>query len=178
MLSTVHETRLGAIVLDAGPEGLTRVAFVDVGGTPGSSGTPVNPADLVDPADPANPADRPHSVLASAIEQLDEYLNEERACFDLPAARVGTPFQRAVWRQLSAIRFGSTVTYGEVARAIGRRDRVRAVAAAIAANPLLLVVPCHRVVAADGSLSGYASGLARKRRLLELEAGVRQGVLL
>lgn len=102
-------------------------------------------------------------------EQLDDYLAGRRRDFDLPLSPRGTPFQREVWDQLASIPYGETVTYGEVALAIGRPRSTRAVAAAIGANPLSIIVPCHRVVGANRTLTGYAGGLDRKRHLLDLE---------
>jgi methylated-DNA-[protein]-cysteine S-methyltransferase len=108
-------------------------------------------------------------VLAAARAQLGEYFEGKRAAFKLPLAPRGTPFQQAVWRALLAVPFGATSTYGAVAAAIRRPKAVRAVGAAIGANPIGIVVPCHRIVGADGSLTGYAGGLDRKARLLALE---------
>src|SRR5206468_4138021 len=98
--------------------------------------------------------------------------------FVVDHAPAGTPFQRRVWAVIEAVPFGATATYGEIAAAVGApRDRIRAVGAAIGANPLLLVRPCHRVVGADGSLTGYAGGIARKLALLTHE-GARQPMLI
>jgi methylated-DNA-[protein]-cysteine S-methyltransferase len=108
-------------------------------------------------------------VLAAARAQLGEYFEGKRAAFELPLAPRGTPFQQAVWRALLAVPFGATSTYSAVAAAIRRPKAVRAVGAAIGANPIGIVVPCHRIVGADGSLTGYAGGLDRKARLLALE---------
>ena len=84
----------------------------------------------------------------------------------------GTDFERSVWAELERIPYGQTTSYGEIARRIGRPDRARAVGAANGRNPISVVVPCHRVIGADGSLTGYGGGLERKRFLLELEGGV------
>lgn len=105
--------------------------------------------------------------------QLDEYFEGRRAAFDLPLELHGTPFQRLVWRALQAIPYGDTVTYGELARRIGRPFGSRAVGAANGRNPISVIVPCHRVVGGDGALTGYGGGIERKRFLLDLEAGVR-----
>ena len=104
--------------------------------------------------------------------QLDAYFAGERRAFDLPLAADGTPFQRDVWAALVAIPYGATTSYGELARAIGRPAAVRAVGAANGANPIAIVVPCHRVIGKDGTLTGYGGGLPRKRLLLALEARV------
>jgi AraC family transcriptional regulator of adaptative response/methylated-DNA-[protein]-cysteine methyltransferase len=113
-------------------------------------------------------------ILDAAAGQLDEYFRGVRANFDLPLAPCGTHFQRAVWDQLGLIPAGETRTYAQVAEAVGRPNAVRAVGSANGANALAIVLPCHRVVGADGRLAGYGGGLWRKRRLLELE-GVRLG---
>lgn len=107
---------------------------------------------------------------AAAREQLAEYFVGERRSFDLPVSRRGTIFQEDVWEELSRIPFGETRTYGQVAEAIGRPGEAIEVGSACAANPVLLVVPCHRVVGADGSLKGYAGGIPLKERLLDFES--------
>ncbi len=101
--------------------------------------------------------------------QVDEYLTGERAQFDFPYELHGTPFQLAVWQALGEIPYGQTRTYQEIANAIGRPRAVRAVGAAIGKNPLQIVVPCHRVIGTNGSLTGYAGGLVMKKTLLDLE---------
>ena len=110
-------------------------------------------------------------VLAQARTQLAEYFAGQRTRFDLPLDPRGTSFQQAVWRALLAVPFGDTSTYGEIAAAIRRPSAVRAVGSAIGANPIGIVVPCHRIIGRDGSLTGYAGGLERKAKLLELERG-------
>jgi methylated-DNA-[protein]-cysteine S-methyltransferase len=111
------------------------------------------------------------AAFTDAIRQLTEYFAAERTTFDLDRAETAaTDFQRRVWAAVDAVGFGETVSYGQLATRIGApHDRVRAVGAAIGANPLLIVRPCHRVVGADGSLTGYAGGLERKRQLLIAE---------
>jgi methylated-DNA-[protein]-cysteine S-methyltransferase len=113
-----------------------------------------------------------HPVLERAREQLAEYFAGERLAFDLPLAPAGTPFQQAVWRALVRIPLGETRAYGEVAAALGLRWGARAVGTANARNPVAIVVPCHRVIGADGSLAGYAGGVGTKRWLLEHERAV------
>lgn len=104
-----------------------------------------------------------------AVDQLDAYFAGERRSFSLPLAPRGTAFQREVWEALRAIPYGATSSYGALAAAIGRPRAVRAVGLANGRNPLPIVVPCHRVVGSDGSLTGYGGGLEAKRMLLELE---------
>jgi methylated-DNA-[protein]-cysteine S-methyltransferase len=102
--------------------------------------------------------------------QLGEYFDGRRAAFDLSLELAGTPFQRRVWRALLEIPYGETVSYGQLARRLGRLAASRAVGAANGQNPISVVVPCHRVVGSDGALTGYGGGLERKRFLLDLEA--------
>jgi methylated-DNA-[protein]-cysteine S-methyltransferase len=108
-------------------------------------------------------------VLAATRRQLAEYFAGERTIFELPLAPRGTAFQRKVWDALCRIEYGTTRTYGQIADEIGARGAARAVGAANHDNPIAIVVPCHRVIGANGSLVGYAGGLAQKRALLELE---------
>jgi methylated-DNA-[protein]-cysteine S-methyltransferase len=124
----------------------------------------------------ANGADEPTPVLAAAAAQLEEYLAGERTSFDLPLSPRGTEFQRRVWDALVEIPYGETVSYAELARRVGAPAAVRAVGAANGRNPLSIVVPCHRVVGSDGSLTGYGGGLPAKRWLLDLERSARAGV--
>lgn len=127
--------------------------------------------------DRLDPARRDHDLLAEPLRQLGEYFAGERRDFDLALAPAGTDFDRAVWREVHRIPYGRTASYLEVARAIGRPDRVRAVGGANARNPIPILVPCHRVIGSDGSLTGYAGGLERKRALLDLETGRLQAAL-
>ena len=114
---------------------------------------------------------RDDGVLPQVREQLDGYFAGEVRAFDVQLAPVGTPFQAAVWAALREIPYGSTCTYGDLARSIGRPTASRAVGAANGRNPISIVVPCHRVVGSTGTLTGYAGGLARKSYLLALERG-------
>jgi methylated-DNA-[protein]-cysteine S-methyltransferase len=111
-----------------------------------------------------------------AERQLAEYLAGERTTFELDTAVTGDPFRRRVWERLRRIPYGETVTYGEIARELGDGTSARAVGGAVARNPLSMIVPCHRVVGHDGSLTGYAGGLERKRLLLELEGAIERPV--
>lgn len=110
-----------------------------------------------------------HPLLNHARRQLDEYFAGERRVFDLPLAPQGTDFQRAVWHALATIPYGETASYAQMAARVGKPRAVRAVGAANGRNPLPIVLPCHRVIGADGSLTGFGGGLPVKRFLLELE---------
>ncbi|GAA2205963.1 hypothetical protein GCM10009850_014210 [Nonomuraea monospora] len=113
-------------------------------------------------------------VFVEAERQFGEYFAGERTRFDLPLAPRGTAFQERVWAELARLPYGTTTSYGALTARVGAPpDRIRAVAAAVGANPLLVLLPCHRVIAADGALTGYAGGLERKHALLTLE-GVLQ----
>ena len=111
------------------------------------------------------------TVLATTARQLDTYFAGRLRTFDLPLALVGTPFQHRVWSALRAIPFGETRSYGQLAKAIGKPSAMRAVGAANGRNPIAIVVPCHRVIGADGSLTGFGGGIERKKFLLSLEQG-------
>ena len=108
--------------------------------------------------------------LKPVVDQLDAYFCGNLTTFDLPLDPVGTEFQLKVWRALCRIPYGETRAYGQIAKAIGQPGAARAVGLANNHNPLPIVVPCHRVIGADGSLTGYGGGLPRKRKLLDLEA--------
>jgi methylated-DNA-[protein]-cysteine S-methyltransferase len=114
----------------------------------------------------------PPGPLAELADQLGAYFAGELRAFDVPLAPAGTAFQRRVWDALASIPYGETTTYGELAAEIGRPGSARAVGAANGANPLAIVVPCHRVIGADGTLTGYAGGLPAKRALLTLEGAI------
>ena len=101
--------------------------------------------------------------------ELQEYFAGDRTAFDLPVAPPGTPFQQRVWEELQRIGYGETITYAELAARIGRPTAIRAAGAANGANPVSIVIPCHRVIGSNGSLTGYSGGLAAKRFLLDLE---------
>lgn len=107
--------------------------------------------------------------LQTCMTELDEYFSKKRTAFDIPVILTGTEFQRMVWSALLTIPFGTTISYGVLASRIGSPASVRAVANAVGANPISILVPCHRVLGSDGSLTGYAGGLDAKRRLLQLE---------
>ncbi len=150
------ETPIGRLTLIASDVGLTHILF------PGQV-----------PADVGLPDDLPETVgnrfLDEAAVQLGEYFAEERREFDLDLDLRGTEFQRAAWLALAEIPYGETRSYGEQAEAIGRPGAFRAVGSANGRNPVPIVLPCHRIIGADGSLTGFGGGLALKARLLGLE---------
>ena len=145
----LHPTPVGVLLLAGDQAGLCRV---ELRGEPG-------PGMVL--------GDCP--ALAAARAQLDEYFAGARTAFELPLAEAGTDFQKQVWAALRAIPFGQVRSYGQVAAAVGRPRAARAVGMACHANPLLIVTPCHRVVGADGGLTGFGAGLPAKRFLLALE---------
>jgi len=150
---------LGEVRLAASSQGLVGLWF---------DGQRHLPAQLDGPG--AWPAADAHPVLREATRQLQEYLGGTRTRFDLPLdLRGGTPFQQAVWQALCAIPRGRTTSYLAIAQALDKPAAVRAVGAAVGRNPVSVAVPCHRVLGSDGSLTGYAGGLERKRALLRLE---------
>mgnify|MGYP000858018593 FL=1 len=120
---------------------------------------------------------RETGLLRRAAQQLSEYFAGKRRAFDLPLQAQGTPFQKRVWQALREIPYGQTRGYGEIAASLGNPKAGRAVGAANHRNPIAIVVPCHRVIGADGSLVGYASGLDIKRKLLALESGIIEDAL-
>lgn len=129
------------------------------------------------PVEIAEDPERAREPFREVIAQLEGYFVRQRFGFDLPLAPEGTPFQREVWSALLAIPYGETVSYGELARRLGRSNASRAVGAANGRNPIPIIIPCHRVIGADGSLTGFGGGLPIKRRLLELEAGGRRALI-
>jgi O-6-methylguanine DNA methyltransferase len=123
-------------------------------------------ADAITDATKISPAD---PRVKDFFKQLMEYFNRDRKDFNLSLEIVGTDFQRKVWNELTKIPYGETVSYGELANRMGDKNLMRAVAAANGANPIPIIIPCHRVIGADGSLTGYGGGLEVKQKLLELE---------
>ena len=164
--STTVESPVGTLTVVAGSAGIRAILWPDD-----------------DPARVALPRvvddiDRDSPVLTEAVQQLTQYFGGERTVFDLPLDLAGTAFQRQAWQALSAIPFGSTVSYAEQATRMGDRRKARAVGAANGRNPLSIVVPCHRVVGSNGSLTGFAGGTDAKRWLLHHEARVAGLTLL
>ena len=159
MKTTIHFDRipspLGTPLLVATDHGLTGVHF------DGQHYEPVVGADWLHTPE--------HPVLRAAKSQLTAYFAGRRTTFDLPLAPVGTPFQRAVWAAISTVPCGETISYGELAARAGAPKSIRAAGAATGRNPWGIVVPCHRIIGANGALTGYAGGLDRKRALLAYE---------
>ncbi len=122
-------------------------------------------------------ADADSMMVQKALSQITEYFRGERIVFDLPLKFHGTDFQKLVWRALLDVPFGQTASYGDIARAIGNPKAVRAVGGANAKNPISIVVPCHRIIGSDGSMTGYGGGLWRKEWLLAHETKVKQSRL-
>ncbi|MDP3759582.1 MAG: methylated-DNA--[protein]-cysteine S-methyltransferase [Ramlibacter sp.] len=150
-----YASPLGAMVVAATPRGVAGIWFEGQKHMPDHSAWPEQPG---------------HPVLLQAIAQLDEYFKGVRGTFELPLdLQGGTPFQQSVWQALLSIPRGGTTSYGQLGQRIGRPAAMRAVGAAVGRNPLSVVVPCHRVLGANGSLTGYAGGLERKAALLQLE---------
>lgn len=118
--------------------------------------------------------DPTHPVLAQAITELEQYFAGSRRHFEVPVAAAGTDFQQSVWKVLCGIPFGSTISYGEQARRVGNPKAMRAVGGANGRNPVGIIVPCHRVIGADGSLTGFGGGVGVKAWLLEHEQRVAQ----
>jgi methylated-DNA-[protein]-cysteine S-methyltransferase len=160
-MHATYDSPIGPLTLCADERGLTAVRF---------------PGDAAGGRIAADNAAVPGAVLADAVRQLEEYFRGERRRFDLAVHLAGTPFQRAVWERLRAIPYGATISYGALARDLGRPEHVRAVAAAVGRTPVPIVVPCHRIIGADGSLTGYGGGLDRKQALLDLERSVAAGL--
>ncbi|MER5640699.1 methylated-DNA--[protein]-cysteine S-methyltransferase [Kitasatospora sp. NPDC002227] len=157
---TTMDSPLGTLLLSGVREGDGPAALAAVT-APGQKGARAEPAeDWVPDAE----------ALAPAVEQLTEYFAGRRTSFDLPLAPVGTEFRQRIWAALDEIPYGETLSYGELAAVAGQPPQsVRAVGGAVGANPLLVVRPCHRVLGANGALTGFAAGVDAKRWLLELE---------
>ena len=153
---TVIATPIGPLTLVAGPDGLREVRFP-------------NGRALSDADGPARPE---HPVLAQAAAELDEYFAGTRQEFDVPLDPQGSSFQLDAWRGLTTIPFAATVSYGEQARRLGHDGKARAIGAANGSNPIPIILPCHRVIGSDGSLTGFGGGLETKAWLLHHERQV------
>jgi methylated-DNA-[protein]-cysteine S-methyltransferase len=155
---TTLDTPIGTLVLEADDGALTHIELPSAG--PGRRSRRGGNGDA---------AKAGTGPLADAASQLEEYFAGRRRRFDLPLSLSGTDFQREVWRTLADIPYGTTVSYAELAAMVGRPNAYRAVGQANGANPLPIVLPCHRVVASGGRIGGYGGGLPMKRQLLALE---------
>lgn len=151
----VFETPVGALVARAGDDGISELLFARRGRLPKALG--------------GAPLAREH--IRAIQSQLAEYFDGKRTTFDVPLRPHGPPFHMRVWNALLGIPYGETISYGELAKRVGDPTAARAVGAANGANPIVIVIPCHRVIGADGKLVGYGGGLWRKRTLLDLEFG-------
>lgn len=157
---TIIDTPIGKLLLVSRDEKLTRIEFH------GGEETLASARDWLPERAP----------FAEAIRQFKLYFSGKLRAFKLPLAPEGTPFQCATWDALLTIPYGETRSYSQIASAIGRPRAVRAVGAANGRNPLSIVVPCHRVIGSNGDLTGFGGGLEIKRRLLELEGSLTQGL--
>jgi methylated-DNA-[protein]-cysteine S-methyltransferase len=157
LAQAVIETPLGPLTALASPAGLMGLWFDFQQHAPGS---------LLAEFDPSQ------RWIAQAREELDAYFAGRLRAFRVPLAPQGTPFQEAVWGRLCEIDCGATISYGRIAHAVGKPAASRAVGAAVGRNPVSIIVPCHRVIGENGTLTGYAGGLHRKQALLDLEGVV------
>lgn len=166
-LISVIQTPFGPFWLWAGDLGICAAGSLYAAGF----GSEVRSDDLRRLARYGVPAPQPGElpVLEDAAVQLQAYFAGQRREFTLPLDLRGTPFQRAVWQALLQLPYGATTTYGEIARQLGKPGGAQSVGQAVGQNPIAVIVPCHRVIGRDGSLTGYAGGLERKQALLALE---------
>lgn len=162
MLSCTYASPIGQLTLSAKAGRLLKIAFQ---------------ADHAPSYAESFPSQPDEPVLDQARHELDEYFQGYRRRFDVPIAMMGSPFQFKVWSMLLRVPFGKTLSYRDLATVIGQREATRAVACANAANPLPIIVPCHRVIASDGTLAGYAGGIDIKRTLLDHE-GANAGLFV
>ena len=147
---TIIDSPVGELLLTGTDDGLSGIQFAPHGVAQGQ---------------------RDDEPFAGVVAQLGEYFGGSRATFDLTLAPAGTSFQRAVWSAIAEIPYGKTVSYGSIATRLGKPTASRAVGMATGRNPIVIIIPCPRVIGADGSLTGFGGGLARKSLLLDLEAG-------
>ena len=148
--SFYYDTKIGKIQIEENGEAITKIHYVQ--------------KDIEETVEGKETV-----LLKEAIKQLNEYFEGKRNIFDLPLAPEGTEFQKKVWKALTEIPFGETKSYGEIAKVIGNEKASRAVGMANNKNPIMIVIPCHRVIGANGKLVGYAAGLEVKEMLLNLE---------
>ncbi len=151
-MKTTLKTPLGTVYIEGDENGISKISVIEA----------------------ALENAKPTTELAEAVQQLTEYFEGKRRIFDFKINPQGTDFQKKVWKELLKIPFGKTISYLDLARALGDEKNIRAAASANGKNPLWIVVPCHRVIGSDGSLVGYAGGLWRKKWLLEHEQDHKQ----
>ena len=157
------ESPLGPVLAIADEVGITHIDFIGA-----KYERRIEPGWIEDPR---------ASALADCVRQLTEYFAGSRTEFDLPLAPRGSDFQQRVWREIARVPYGETISYGELARRAGAPGQARAAGAATGRNPVGVLIPCHRIVGANGSLTGYAAGLERKRGLLELEGALQKSLV-
>jgi methylated-DNA-[protein]-cysteine S-methyltransferase len=168
---TSMESPVGELRVVAEDEALTAIEYAGPRPQGGSRHSSVSRAAETSRARPVGERDDQDRLLREAVRQLRAYFDRELKEFHLPLQPVGTAFQARVWEQLQRIGYGETATYGEIARRLGMSATAsRAVGLANGRNPIPIVIPCHRVIGASGTLTGYAGGIERKQRLLELES--------
>jgi len=154
MLSATFMTEFGPITLEEDEQGLAGITL---------------PAPARRQPEPKEEDLRKSKVMRHAARQITQYLEGRRNSFDLPLHIIGTDFQKKVWKIIAGIPYGRTLSYGDIARKLGGTGKARAVGGAAHANPLPLIIPCHRVIGSDGSLTGFGAGLGLKEKLLDLE---------
>jgi methylated-DNA-[protein]-cysteine S-methyltransferase len=158
-----YSSPIGPIRIEVTDKGISSLIFEGDSGTP-SPGTPT-------PGTPTHQMESLSNEMESRVlTQLNEYITKKRQVFNLPLDLQGTDFQKRVWNELLKVPFGKTISYKELTLKLGDIKAIRAVAAANGANPVSIIVPCHRVIGSDGSLTGYAGGLWRKKWLLDHES--------
>lgn len=162
-MKTIYQSPIGVIRIDISEKGIKGLVFMDPTETP---------SQFVEMESRPGQMESREIEMESRIKtQLDEYFAGKRTSFDLPLDLQGTEFQLKVWNELLKIPYGKTISYKELSLRLGNLLAIRAAGAANGANPISIIVPCHRVIGSDGSLTGYAGGLWRKKWLLELESG-------
>jgi methylated-DNA-[protein]-cysteine S-methyltransferase len=167
---TSMQSPVGPLRIIASKDGVTAIEFAGPRPASESKYSSVNRAAELSAGRPVGDRADTDPVLAETVRQLDAYFARELKDFELPLAPAGSDFQHRVWDQLQRIGYGDTATYGEIAKRLGMTPAAsRAVGLANGRNPIPIVIPCHRVVGADGTLTGYAGGIERKQALLDLE---------
>ncbi len=164
------DSLIGPLTVVSDESAVTAIHFGDISSDGAVFAEPtVSPTLSAMPSPLSSSASARPEVLRQAVRELEEFFAGERRNFTVPLAPVGTPFQQQVWQALQTIPYGATCSYRDIACAVGRPAACRAVGMANHCNPIPIIIPCHRVVGADGRLTGYAGGLAIKSRLLQLE---------